>query len=200
MRRRPPSHGNKQINKGSNYEPMIPLPICPQVPPQQLFQTLPIPHPVALHHFFHRPLEILVRVFRLHRQHHAALLEQNLIAVVACCCLGRRLFFSLQNGPGVARRLEEKPLRLGPAEDHFFRGALLLGVLLVSRPGGGAAARGVLRGGVREERLRRVGAGVGVQVEEDRVDGLEDVVSAGPEREGLGLLAQGPLPWMMMPW
>ncbi|PON68685.1 hypothetical protein TorRG33x02_261650 [Trema orientale] len=66
---------NEQIDKSSDDKPVIVLAINPQIPSQELFQTLPILHSMHLHHLLHRPPKIGIRVVRLHRQHHALLVR-----------------------------------------------------------------------------------------------------------------------------
>ncbi|PON70270.1 hypothetical protein PanWU01x14_081940 [Parasponia andersonii] len=62
---------NEQIDKSSDDKPVIVLAINPQIPSQELFQTLPILHAMHLHHLLHRPSKIGARIVRIHRQHHA---------------------------------------------------------------------------------------------------------------------------------
>lgn len=162
---------------------MIFLPIHSQIPPQHLLQTLPLLHPIDLHHLLHRPPKIPVRIVRFHRQNNA--LSQRLGNLAGACeytgeVAGGRLLG--QYGAGVSARLEEEPaLRAGAGDERLER----LAVGEVVGLGGGAGEAGGL-GGVGEPGFGGVD-GV-VRVEEDGVDGAENVVGVEAVGEGLGVV------------
>lgn len=164
---------------------MIFLLIHSQIPPQHLLQTLPLLHPIDLHHLLHRPPKIPVRIVRFHRQNHALSQRPGKLAV-ACEYTGAgevpggRLLG--QYGAGVSAGFEEEPaLRAGAGDERLER----LAVGEVVGLGGSAGEAGGL-GGVGEPGFGGVD-GV-VRVEEDGVDGAENVVGVEAVGEGLGVV------------